>query len=149
MFPSFADWRRSLPFDFSTWRKDRASSPLLLCQFSDHYLPQTRWLLWLKLQNPLTNLEAIQVWQIWILGSFLGSLFVALKQAFVAVKHFLFFHVIIHWNHIQNMPSLTPLHARSNCWVSAVYPSIWVYSSSKLQTDFFFFKVDASNCYVS
>lgn len=57
---------------------------------------------------------------------FCNSFWGACWQAFIALKHSLFFHIIICWNHLQNIPSLMSLHSlsTSKCWVPAVYPSI-------------------------
>lgn len=67
--------KASPPLDPSTWRKDRASSSRLLDKWK-----------WPELQNPLEDLEAVTVWQVWILQSILQGLS---WQPFIALKHFM------------------------------------------------------------
>lgn len=67
--------KASPPLDPSTWRKDRASSSRLLDKWARP-----------ELQNPLEDLEAVTVWQVWILQSILRGLS---WQPFIALKHFI------------------------------------------------------------
>lgn len=67
--------KASPPLDPSTWREDRASSSRLLDKWARP-----------ELQNPLEDLEAVTVWQVWILQSILQGLS---WQPFIALKYFI------------------------------------------------------------